>query len=135
MRVRKGNLDRVCALPGCLVYRLPERVTLVCVVDGISHYVTDDFVDGMKKVLLCLLDLARDSRVASLVKVIATSPTTTALVQSQFCDDDSCFVSLSQVRDTGQVFGSGVLEDSESFVISSGSEGSRGSEYEDEDDE
>lgn len=134
-RVRKGNLGRICALLGSLVCRLPEHLTLVCVIDGISHYETDDFEEGMMKVLLCLLGLARDSRVASPVKVLATSPTTTDLVQSVFRDDDSCFVSLSQVRDAGQVFGSGVLEDDpEDDDISCSSKGSQDSEDEDKDD-
>ncbi|KAE9374967.1 hypothetical protein N431DRAFT_482072 [Stipitochalara longipes BDJ] len=100
--LRKGKLAPLCALFRWLVCRLPQGVTLICIVDGISHYETDEFEDGMLRVLRCLLGLARDTKMAAVVKVLATSPAITDLVQDEFKEDDSCFLSLAEIRQAGQ---------------------------------
>ncbi|CZR69883.1 uncharacterized protein PAC_19783 [Phialocephala subalpina] len=111
-RIRKGNITHLCALFSTLVRRLPKDITLICIIDGISHYEVDEHEKGMLKALQCLLDLARDNGVAAVIKVLATSPTTTGLVQGRFEDDDEYFLSLAEVRDTGQRRGLGESDDS-----------------------
>jgi hypothetical protein len=76
---------------------------LVCIIDGISHYETDDFEDNMLKVLECLLGLVKDAKMAAAVKLLAASPTTTDLMQDRFKgDDDLCFLSLASIHQTRQ---------------------------------
>ncbi|KAK2609894.1 hypothetical protein N8I77_003366 [Diaporthe amygdali] len=96
--------------------------------DGILHYETDELEEGLLKVLGFLLNLARNGNTDATVKVLASSPTTTDLVQTRFKDDDSCFISLTEIRDLGQGFGSEHLEDSSDDNISGGSEESEDSD-------
>lgn len=98
---KDGNLPKLCELFGHLVQRLPEQATLICIVDGISHYETDEFEEGLLEVLGYLLSLARNRDMGVTVKVLANSPITTDLVQTQFRDDDSSFISLAEIRDLG----------------------------------
>lgn len=103
--VKSGDLPKLCELFGRLVQLLPEQATVVCIVDGISHYETDEFEEGMLVVLGSLLSLARKGDTDATVKVLASSPTTTDLVQNRFKDDDSSFISLAEIRDLGQGLG------------------------------
>lgn len=109
-RIRKGNIAHLCALFSWLIHRLPKYFVVVCIIEGISHYETDHFEDGMLRVLGAVLELARDPEVAAAVKVLATSPTTTEMVHHRFKDDDSCFLSLSEVRQAVQGTGSSFQE-------------------------
>jgi len=98
--------SRLCGLLAWLVRRLPRGVTLVCLVEGVSHYETDDHEDDLLRVLGRLLGLMRDKSVTAVVKVLATSATTTDSVQAAFVTDDddesSCLLSLAETRPTGQ---------------------------------
>lgn len=120
--VKDGNLLKLCELFGRLVQLLPEQTTLICIIDGISHYETDEFEDGLLIILGSLLGLARKGDTAATVKVLAGSPTTTDLVQTRFKDDDSSFISLAEIRDLGQGLGSMQLEMSSDDEVSRNSE-------------
>ncbi|KAL2272154.1 hypothetical protein FJTKL_07461 [Diaporthe vaccinii] len=120
--VKDGNLLKLCELFGRLVQLLPEQTTLICIIDGISHYETDEFEDGLLIILGSLLSLARKGDTAATVKVLAGSPTTTDLVQTRFKDDDSSFISLAEIRDLGQGLGSMQLEMSSDEEVSRNSE-------------
>ncbi|KAL1879875.1 hypothetical protein Daus18300_001714 [Diaporthe australafricana] len=125
--VKHENLPKLCELFGRLVQLLPKQVTLTCILDGVSHYETDEFEEDLLVVLRFLLSLARNRDMAVTVKVLATSPTTTDLVQDQFRDDDSSFISLAEIRELGQGLGSMQLE------MSSDDDGSCDSEQSDDD--
>lgn len=120
--IKGGSLPKLCELFGRLVQLLPEQATLICIIDGISHYETDEFEDGLLVVLEFLLTLARKGDTAATVKVLAGSPTTTDLVQNRFKDDDSSFISLAEIRDLGQGLGSMQLEMSSDDEVSHNSE-------------
>lgn len=105
-----GRLPKLCELFGHLVRLLPEQATVFCIIEGISHYETDDFEEGLLEVLGFLLGLARTRDMAATIKFLATSPTTSDLVQNRFSDDDSSFISLAEIRDLGQGLGSMQLE-------------------------
>ncbi|KAJ0104475.1 hypothetical protein J7T55_010941 [Diaporthe amygdali] len=126
--VKDENLPKLCDLFRFLVILLPDSATLICIIDGILHYETDELEEGLLKVLGFLLNLARNGDTDATVKVLASSPTTTDLVQTRFKDDDSCFISLTEIRDLGQGFGSEHLEDSSDDHISGGSEESEDSD-------
>lgn len=111
-QISKGRMPALCKLFVWLVHRLPEEVVVVCVIDGISHYETDEFEEDMLEALDCLLRLARNKRVDASVKLLVTSPTTTDSVQDRFCEnDDDCFISLAELRDTLHASNSELLEE------------------------
>lgn len=82
----------------------------------------------MLVILGSLLSLARREDSAATFKVLASSPTTTDLVQNRFKDDDSSFISLAEIRDLGQGLGEIQLD------ASSDDEDSRDSEESDDTD-
>lgn len=123
--IKSGSLQKLCKLFGLLVRLLPEQATLFCIVEGISHYETDEFEEGLLEVLVLLLGLARHRDMAATIKILATSPTTSDLVQDRFRDDDLSFISLAEIRDLGQGLGSMQLE------VPSDDEGSSGSDESD----
>lgn len=122
MAVNGGNLSKLGELFTRLVQLLPDQATLVCIIDGISHYETDEFEEGLLEVLGFLLGLARNRDLSATIKILASSPTTTDLVQTRFKDDDSSFVSLAEIRDLGQGLGSMQLEMSSDDELSRNSE-------------
>ncbi|KAK3299451.1 uncharacterized protein B0H64DRAFT_455397 [Chaetomium fimeti] len=102
------GISRLCNLFACLVRRLPRGVTVVCIVEGVSHYELDDYEDEMLRVVGRLLGLISDKSMAAVVKVLATSPTTTDSVQWKLegdDDDGTCFLSLAEDRPMGQAGG------------------------------
>lgn len=127
--IRKGNLSQLYQLLGRLVKLLPEGVTLICLIDGISHYETDEFEDDVLEVLEFLLGLVRSGGMAAAIKLLVTTPTTTDVVQRCFKEDDEAsFISLAEVRDLGQGLGLSQLEnisdDDEKSIASDDSEDS-----------
>jgi hypothetical protein len=130
MIIKDESLPKLCELFGHLVKLLPEQATLVCIIDGISHYETDEFEEGLLEIFGFLLDLARKRDMAATVKILASSPTSTDLVQDLFRDDDSCFISLAEIRDLGHGLGSMQMEMSSDDEVSSNSEESDDTESE-----
>ncbi|KAK4103950.1 hypothetical protein N658DRAFT_419668 [Parathielavia hyrcaniae] len=101
-QIRRGNTRQLCSLLQWLIRRLPPHVVVVCLIDGILHYETDECEEGMLIVLRALLRLARGGGngevVSAAVKVLTTSPRTTDMVQEEFRDEAGCFLSLAEVR-------------------------------------
>ena len=95
--VKFGDVGQLCVLFGWLVRLLPHEATLVCVLDGIDHYDSDDFEEDMLNVLTQLLHLSRDDRISAAVKVLATTTSATELAQKAFKDDDSCLLSMTEL--------------------------------------
>lgn len=126
--VKNGNLPKLCDLFRFLVRLLPASATLICIIDGILHYETDELEEGLLKVLELLLNLARNGNTDATVKILASSPAMTDLVQTRFKGDDSSFISLTEIRDLGQGLGLEHLEDSSDDRISGISEESEDSD-------
>lgn len=133
MTVKHGDLAKLAELFRRLVQLLPEQATLVCIIDGISHYETDEFEGKLMEILGFLLDLTRNRDMAATIKILVTSPTTSDLVQDRFRDDDSCFISLAEIRDLGQGLESMQLEMSSDDEASGDSEESDDSDSEGDD--
>ncbi|KLU90053.1 hypothetical protein MAPG_09018 [Magnaporthiopsis poae ATCC 64411] len=82
-----ADLAALCALFEWLVKWLPRDKTLVVVVDGIGEYEATQFKEGMLVVLRCLLGLVAASEAKKqgpVVKVLATCPTGTISLRSEF---------------------------------------------------
>lgn len=109
--IKGGKISSICQLFRGLVSLLPEQATLICLIDGISHYETDGFEDEMLECLDFLLDMVRKANKVAGMKLLVSSPTVTDLVQLKFKDDDSSFISLAEIRDLGQGLGLSQLKD------------------------
>lgn len=90
-RARCGDIHQLCRLFGWLVRNLPEGNTVVCLIDGIFNYETDEYEEDMVAVMDYILRLSRSepersgSRGAAL-KVLVTSPLNTYRVQGMFME-------------------------------------------------
>lgn len=104
--VRAGDIRTHCALFGWLVRQLPRPVTLVCLIDDISSYDSDEYEADMLIVLESLLSLARDDHLSPAFKILATSPLSTERMQQLFREDDSCHLSIEELPRVGYGTGS-----------------------------
>ncbi|KAL8376086.1 hypothetical protein RB595_007279 [Gaeumannomyces hyphopodioides] len=131
-----GGLDSLCNLFCKLVRLLPAETIVICIIDGISAYETDELEDGMLVVLRAVLGLARDGDLSAVVKVLATSPGRTDAVQRAFRTDEDCFLSMAQLRSVGKSRVSGLGGDASSNDESDGDvdDDSESEEEEDADD-
>lgn len=80
-KVNNGDVDELCVLFRWLARRVPENVTLFCLIDGIVLYERSDYEYTMGQVLAYLLDLTRDLSIRSILKFLITSPVVTAKVR------------------------------------------------------
>lgn len=86
-RVRQGDLQQICRLLNFLVHRLPEEVTLFCLIDGMVYYERDEFIDEMHYVLTEIMRLVGDPTIQANVKLLITSPWRTDMAQDFFQED------------------------------------------------
>ncbi|KAK3357820.1 hypothetical protein B0T25DRAFT_567070 [Lasiosphaeria hispida] len=134
--VRRGDVGALCALFVWLVVnRVEEGRTVVVLVDGVSHYETDEWEGDMLKVLKMLLALVRDGVGGAVVKVLVTSPWSTDEVQELFGEDDEKgFISMAELPRAGNSFSTMRLESSLNRRVSGGDD-SNGEDDEDDDDD
>lgn len=112
--IEYDDLDKLCVLFSWLVKQLPDRMTLVCIVDGAIHYEIDDWANELSKVVGCLLDLTRNEDIPLPVKVLVTSPTSTERVQELFdTDDDGSYLTLDSLYEGNHVSGMREFEESD----------------------
>jgi len=101
--VAKMDVVELCRLLVWLVRtQLSADQTLVCVVDGVGHYDTDELETDTLMVLRTLRWLARGTRGGghAVVKVLVTSTTAAHDVRGLFVDDDDdegCFLSVAEL--------------------------------------
>lgn len=118
--IKKGNAKALRTLFSWLVKRLPEDITLVILLDGISHYEIDEdgFEDVMLRVVRLLLKLVRDGTDdGPNVKLLVTSPVRTDEVFDAFESNadgeeeyDDCFVDMAELPVSAPQFGMLSLE-------------------------
>ncbi|KAI1376597.1 hypothetical protein F4677DRAFT_419026 [Hypoxylon crocopeplum] len=80
-------IDDLCALVNWLICQLPASMTVFCVIDGISAYENESYVQDLVEGLACVLDLVIDAQIRLTVKVLVTSPCRTFEVREGFHDD------------------------------------------------
>ena len=109
--IRRGDIQYLCSLFEFLVRLLPFEVTVVCIIDGISYYETDEFEDEMIMILKRLLGLVHDPGLRPAMKLLMCSPSTTDRVQFEFGGEDANVLDLAGTRLLSQEAGSLFLND------------------------
>ncbi|OJD29212.1 uncharacterized protein BKCO1_8800020 [Diplodia corticola] len=71
--IKEGDIEALCGLFGCLVRRLPARMILVCVLDGVGCYENDEHEHDLLQVVKFLVGLRKDDSVAPAIKILVTS--------------------------------------------------------------
>ncbi len=84
------DVEQLCRLFVGLVRRLRSDVTLFCVLDSVNAYDDPEFMQGLgvERVLFEVLSLTRDAKVRTHVKILLTSPTSTATIWQGFEEGD-----------------------------------------------
>lgn len=88
---RRGNIQELCKLFGCLIRQIPSTVTVFCMIDGIGLYEREQYKDGMEDILICILELAEDEEkgIVTPIKMFLTSPRPTRHVRAVFQEGTS----------------------------------------------
>lgn len=59
-KLEHGDLNELCGLFVCLMYRLPPRVTVFCIIDGIQEYENPVHLADMLTVIMTLVSLVNE---------------------------------------------------------------------------
>ncbi|GAP85104.2 hypothetical protein SAMD00023353_2200330 [Rosellinia necatrix] len=81
-----------------LVRRLPEEITLVCLIDGISFYEREEFEDPMLDALGDILELTASEDMGVAVKVLVTSPRPSVTFRMGFEDGNASLGNAGETR-------------------------------------
>lgn len=101
--LRRWDTGMLCRLFDWLVRRVvPPHKTLVCVGDGVEAYESSGHVDDLGKVVGCLLGLTTTSNAAPTVKLMATSPEGTAILEGIFRRDGSAVIEIEALDSRGE---------------------------------
>ncbi|RGP68714.1 hypothetical protein FSPOR_5185 [Fusarium sporotrichioides] len=97
------NIDSLCNLFRLLVSQIPARLPVVCLIDGINCYETDDYLDDMTTVVLSLVELVDTSSYgnSTCFKLLLTSPLPTREVRQVFDGDRDALLHMENVPLTG----------------------------------
>ncbi|KAI0183770.1 hypothetical protein EV127DRAFT_446185 [Xylaria flabelliformis] len=90
--VERGDVTQLCALFVYLVRRLPARMTVFCLIDGINQYENEQFLHTMDEVILALLRLVNEGTTnqwRAKFKLLLMSPQPTVEVRQVFTEPGS----------------------------------------------
>ncbi|TRX87794.1 hypothetical protein FHL15_011316 [Xylaria flabelliformis] len=90
--VERGDVTQLCALFVYLVRRLPARMTVFCLIDGINQYENEQFLHTMDEVVLALLRLVNEGTTSpwrAKFKLLLMSPQPTVEVRQVFNESGS----------------------------------------------
>lgn len=130
-----GSLDELCRMFGQIVHSIPSDRTIICLIDGISYFETDELQEEMLVVASLILDISRRHEALQrggfppegcAVKVLVTSPFSTSELHSMFQSDDEGEDEYSSILDMAEMpmvgYETGLLQ-YESRMHDSGLEG------------
>ncbi|KAI0116395.1 hypothetical protein GGR51DRAFT_574693 [Nemania sp. FL0031] len=86
--IEDHSLSQLRSLFCWLVRRLPEEITLFCLIDGAVFYEREEFEDPMFDVLADLLEIIDFDNTLAVIKLLVTSPRPTSTVRMGFEDED-----------------------------------------------
>lgn len=55
------NVESLCSLFTYLVGQMASRLPIICLIDGIGFYETEEYFDDMTTVILSLIDIVHDA--------------------------------------------------------------------------
>ncbi|KAI1748401.1 hypothetical protein F4782DRAFT_534505 [Xylaria castorea] len=96
--VERGDLKQLCALFVYLVRRLPARMTVFCLIDGINECESEEYLHSMDAVVLALLFLVNESTTRPWMakfKLLLMSPQPTVEVRQVF-DEPGALLHMAQ---------------------------------------
>ena len=102
--LQRFDLRRLCILLGVLMKKLPAGVVLFCMIDGISLYEKDEWLEGTCYALRMIGDLTRDPEVSAIFKLLVTSPLASRYIGRYVPEEDH----LILPRDLCRVGGSSI---------------------------
>jgi hypothetical protein len=109
--LRVGDRDALCQQFEWLVRQLPRDKTLMCVIDSVDAYETEELEVDMRTVLHHLLGLTRDKSISAVIKVLVTSATGTIGVHEEFQDEDANVLLMESLQSSLEDVGAWESED------------------------
>ncbi|KAI0457387.1 hypothetical protein F5B21DRAFT_93390 [Xylaria acuta] len=97
--VERGDLTQLCRLFVYLVRRLPARMTVFCLIDGIDKYESEEYLHTMDEVVLALLWLVNESTGSwrAQFKLLLLSPRPTVEVRQVFDQEPGALLHMAQL--------------------------------------
>lgn len=93
--LESGDVEVLCHVFALLVRQLPSNTIVVCLIDGICLYETEEFLSGMDVVVVSLLNLAETSAPdRASFKLLITSPQPTLEVRKVFDPDPDALLHM-----------------------------------------
>ena len=86
--LQRFDLRRLCILLRVLMKKLPAGVVLFCMIDGISLYEKDEWLEGTCYALRMIADLTRDPEVSAIFKLLFTSPLASRYIARYVQEED-----------------------------------------------
>ena len=86
--LQRLDLPRLCMFLGAAMKKLPTEAVVFCMIDGISLYEKDDWLEGTCYALRMIGDLTRDPEVSAIFKLLVTSPLASRYVAKYVQDED-----------------------------------------------
>jgi len=81
-KLSSGDLPELCRLFSWLARRVPDTISLFCLIDGVVLYERREYSDSSSFVLNHLLEMTRDTSIRSIVKLLFTSPVPTVQLRT-----------------------------------------------------
>ncbi|KAI0468397.1 hypothetical protein F4859DRAFT_490319 [Xylaria cf. heliscus] len=97
--IERGDVTLLCRLFAYLVRRLPARMTVFCLIDGINEYESEEYLHTMDEVILALLGLANEgnSPWRAKFKLLLMSPRPTVEVRQVFDQEPETLLHMAQL--------------------------------------
>jgi len=112
--LNERDIHALCRMLDWLVRQLPQEKTLVCVIDAVNAYETDEWEEELTALLRFLLGLARDKSLPPAFKLLVTSPTGTLDIHQEFGDEDGNILYIESLQSAGEEAGLWELADGSS---------------------
>ncbi|XEV04590.1 hypothetical protein FSHL1_009877 [Fusarium sambucinum] len=102
-----GDVVSLCDLFQVLVSQIPSRLPIVCIIDGINRYETEEYLEDMTTVILRLVDLvdSSSSGKSTCFKLFITSPLPTTEVRQVFDVDRDAILHMENIPVTDPSMG------------------------------
>lgn len=107
-----GNLDELCRMFRQIVHSIPSDRTIICLIDGISYFETDELQEEMLVVVNLILDISRRHEALQrgglppqgcALKLLVTSPFRVSELHTLFQSDEEDEEEYSSILDMAEM--------------------------------